>query len=210
MTRVLIVDDHRVVRMGLEALIEATDDLTVVGAAADGAQACALAVEVEPDVVLMDLAMPVMDGVQATQRILEQNPSIRIVVLTSFSDRDRVLAAIDAGASGYQLKDADTEILLASIRNAAAGQAPFDPRVTREVLLSRTAPPSDAPELTQREQEVLQLLGGGMLNKQIARRLGIAESTVKSHLTNIFQRIGVTDRTQAALLAQQQGLLDSN
>lgn len=210
MTRVLIVDDHRVVRVGLEALIEATDDLTVVGAAADGAEACELAIELEPDVVLMDLTMPVMDGVQATQQILQHNPSIRIVVLTSFSDRDRVLAAIDAGASGYQLKDADSDILLASIRNAAEGQAPFDPRVTREVLMSRSAPPNDAPELTQREQEVLQLLGGGMLNKQIARRLGIAESTVKSHLTNIFQRIGVTDRTQAALWAQQRGLLDSN
>ncbi len=199
MIRVLVVDDHRVVRMGLKALLEETDDIDMVGWAADGEEATRMAMELQPHVVLMDLSMPKMDGVEATRSIKAQNPDMSIVVLTSFSDRGRVLAALDAGAIGYQLKDAETESLLDGIRNAANGHAPLDPRVATEVLASRTAVEDEGLKLTARETEVLDLLGEGMLNKQIARRLGISESTVKSHLTRIFQTIGVQDRTQAAL-----------
>lgn len=199
MIRVLVVDDHRVVRMGLKALLEETDDIDMVGWAADGEEATRMATELQPHVVLMDLSMPKMDGVEATRSIMAQHPDMSIVVLTSFSDRGRVLAALDAGAIGYQLKDAETETLLAGIRNAADGHAPLDPRVASEVLASRTPIEDERLKLTARETEVLDLLGEGMLNKQIARRLGISESTVKSHLTRIFQTIGVQDRTQAAL-----------
>ncbi len=199
MIRVLIVDDHRVVRMGLELLLEQADDLEMVGWAANGIDAIVMADELQPDVILMDLSMPEMDGVAATRAIREQNPAINIVVLTSFSDRQRVLAALDAGATGYQLKDAETETLLDGVRNAAAGHAPLDPRVATQVLASRTDRSTQGPQLTPREEEVLRLVGQGLLNKQIARRLGIAESTVKTHLTNVFQTIGVQDRTQAAL-----------
>lgn len=203
MIRVLVVDDHRVVRLGLKALLDETSDIEVVGASADGEEACAMAMDLQPDVILMDLSMPRLDGVEATRRILEESPSISIVVLTSFSDRNRVLAALDAGATGYQLKDADTETLLAGIRHAAEGHAPLDPRVASEVLASRATVAEQTPHLTAREEEVLELLGTGLLNKQIARQLGISESTVKSHLSRVFQTIGVHDRTQAALWVQQ-------
>ena len=203
MIRVLVVDDHRVVRLGLEALLEETDDLELVGRAADGIEAQRLAAELKPDVILMDLSMPRMDGVEATRRIRAADPDVNIVVLTSFSDRDRVLAAIDAGAIGYQLKDSDTETLLHSIRNAAQGHAPLDPRVASKVLASRAEGSKGEAQLTDREEDVLRLLGGGLLNKQIAIQLGISESTVKSHLTRIFQSIGVHDRTQAALWYQK-------
>ena len=199
----LIVDDHRVVRMGLEALLEETEDINVVGSAANGAEACELARRLGPDVVLMDLNMAVMDGVEATAQILQDNPDIRIVVLTSFSDPDRVGAALDAGAIGYQLKDAEPETLLGGIRAAAEGHSPLDPRIASQLLSSRSTPQHQAQRLTEREEDVLRLVGEGLLNKQIALRLGISESTVKSHLTKIFQRIGVTDRTQAALWAQK-------
>lgn len=202
MIRVLIVDDHRVVRVGLEALLDDTADLELAGSAADGVEAVEMAAELSPDVVLMDLSMPRMDGVEATRVILAANPSINIVILTSFSDRDRVLAALDAGATGYQLKDADTDTLLNSIRNAAEGHAPLDPRVASEVLASR-AGARETTLLTDREEDVLRLVGEGLLNKQIAARLEISESTVKSHLTRIFQTIGVQDRTQAALWFQK-------
>jgi DNA-binding NarL/FixJ family response regulator len=197
----MVVDDHRVVRLGLEALLQETDDLEMVGSAANGADACDLASDLHPDVVLMDLSMSEMDGVEATRKILAINPEINIVVLTSFSDRERVLAALDAGATGYQLKDAETETLLNGIRNAAAGHSPLDPRVASKVLASRTGS-SNAAQLTAREEQVLRLVGNGLLNKQIARELGISESTVKTHLTSVFQTIGVHDRTQAALWVQ--------
>lgn len=203
MIRVLIVDDHRVVRLGLEALIQETKDLEMVGWAANGLDAITMAEELRPDVILMDLSMPGMDGVDATKAILDQNSEINVVVLTSFSDRERVLAALDAGATGYQLKDAETVTLLDGIRNAAAGHAPLDPRVATEVLASRAATTSSVPHLTAREEQVLQLVGRGLINKQIARELNISESTVKTHLTNVFQTIGVQDRTQAALWVQR-------
>lgn len=204
----LIVDDHRVVRMGLEALLQETADINVVAAAANGAEACELAKRLQPHVVLMDLNMAVMDGVEATTRILQDNPNIRIVVLTSFSDPDRVSAALDAGAIGYQLKDAEPETLLSGIRAAAEGHSPLDPRVAKQLLTSRSALDQQKQLLTEREEDVLDLVSEGLLNKQIAARLGISESTVKTHLTNIYQRIGVTDRTQAALWAQKRRLSD--
>jgi len=203
--RVLLVDDHDVVRRGLTALLEGAAGFSVVGAAADGTEALDLVAEHEPDVVLMDLSMPGMDGIEATRRVTSDRPEIRVVVLTSFSDRERILDALDAGAVGYLLKDADPDELLRGVQAAARGESPLAPKAARAVLAAR-AETRPAAELTAREQEVLDLLAEGLANKQIARRLGIAEKTVKAHLTSVFQRIGVTDRTQAALWAQRNGL----
>lgn len=205
MIRVLVVDDHRVVRAGLETLLDVVPDIELVGAAPDGAHAVQLAAELRPDVILMDLSMPVMDGVEATRRILGANPEQRIVVLTSFADQRRVIEAIDAGANGYILKDAAPEALLDAIRAAAEGGAPLDPRVAPALLAQRRAQTN--ADLTDRELEVLRLVGQGLLNKQIARRLDISEKTVKTHLTSVFRRLGVTDRTQAALWAERNGLV---
>jgi DNA-binding NarL/FixJ family response regulator len=204
MIRVVIADDHAVVRSGLQSLLDTAGDIDVVGAASDGAEAIELVSRVEPDVVLMDLSMPGLDGVAATAAITEAHPDVAVVVLTSFAEPSRITAALDAGALGYQLKDAAPDDLIAAVRAAAAGGAPLDPRAAR-VLLDRKAPPAsqEPSALSAREQEVLLLVKAGLANKQIGRRLGIAERTVKAHLTNIFGRIGVTDRTQAALWAQE-------
>ncbi len=198
--RVLIADDHGVVRAGLASLLRSAG-LEVVALAANGEEAVALAREHLPDIVLMDLSMPVLDGVEATRRIVTQGVSTRVVALTSFADRDRILAAVDAGCIGYLLKDSEPEDLLRGIRAAAAGEAPFDPKAT-SALLSRPAA-AVSVDLTAREREVLALVAGGLSNKQIARRLGIAEKTVKAHLTSVFQRLDVSDRTQAALWARE-------
>jgi DNA-binding NarL/FixJ family response regulator len=205
--RVLIVDDHAVVRAGLERLAATFPDVEVVASAGDGQEAIELCAELLPDVALMDLEMPVLDGIKATERITSAHPQTRVVVLTSFADRERILRALDAGAVGYVLKDAAPEELAKAIRAAAGGDAPLDPKAARVLLSARTA---DAPsdQLSEREREVLQLVGSGMPNKLIAARLGITETTVKAHLTRIFRTIGVTDRTQAALWAERQGLID--
>lgn len=203
--RILIADDHTVVRTGLGALLGANADMVVVASAANGEEAHRLAVEHRPDVVLMDLSMPEVDGIEATRRILGDDPGITVLVLTSFSDRARVLEALDAGALGYLLKDSEPDDLLRAVRAAARGEAPIDPRVTR-ALLERRASGRAPTELTEREREVLALVAQGLANKLIARRLGIAEKTVKAHLTNVFARIGVTDRTQAALWARSHGI----
>lgn len=206
MIRVLIADDHGVVRAGLEQLLAGSDDVEVVGSAPDGRAAVALALETRPDVVLMDLRMPELDGIDATRQIMEQLPSTRIVVLTSFSDRERILAALDAGAVGYLLKDSEPEDIFRGVRAAARGESPLAPKAASAVLEARaTAKPEET--LTEREREVLVLVASGLANKQIARRLGISEKTVKSHLTKIFDRIGAADRTQAALWAERRGLL---
>jgi DNA-binding NarL/FixJ family response regulator len=199
MIRVLITDDHAVVRSGLERLLSTAPDITVVGSANNGREAISAVEELQPDVVMMDLSMPEMDGVAATREITSQHPGMAVVVLTSFSDTARITAALHAGAIGYQLKDADPDDLIAAVRAAAAGGAPLDPRAAR-VLLDRRQPEI---ALSTRETEVLQLVTQGLANKQIARRLGITERTVKAHLTNIFSQIGVSDRTQAALWARQ-------
>ena len=206
MIRVMLAEDHSVVRAGLVQLLEGAQDVEVVGAAADGAEAVAMAEAERPDVILMDLSMPVMDGIEATRRIVASHPGACIVALTSLTDRERILGALDAGALGYLLKDAEPEELFRGIRAAAQGDAPLDPRVARELLTAR-AEDRPASGLTDRERDVLALVGSGLPNKLIATRLGISEKTVKAHLTSVFTQIGVTDRTQAALWAQRHGLV---
>ena len=208
MIRVLIVDDHGVVRAGLEQLISTFDDVEVVAAATGGSEAVDIALAQQPDVVLMDLEMPEVDGVEATRRILAARPATRIVILTSFSDRERILRALDAGAVGYLLKDAEPAELARGIAAAARGESPLDPRAARTILTVRSeSGPREA--LSDREREVLTLLAQGMANKEIARQLGISEKTVKAHLTSVFRQLGVTDRTQAALWARQHGLAEA-
>ena len=203
MTRVVLVDDHHILRVSLARLLDAEDDIEVVGTAGDGEEAMTVVAEQHPDVVLMDLSMPGMDGVEATRHILDSGEPVRVVVLTSFSDRDRILEALDAGAIGYLLKDTEPEDLLRGVRAAARGDWPLDPRAAR-LLLGEGGRPR-GPQLSEREQEVLGLVAQGLPNKLIARRLGISERTVKAHLTRIFEQLGVTDRTQAALWAERQG-----
>ncbi len=201
MISVMVVDDHAIVRHGLQQLFATTDDIDVVGAASDGEQAVALAASLAPSIVLMDLSMPGLDGVEATRRIVADRPGTTVVVLTSFGDQGRILDALDAGAVGYLLKHVDPEEILEAVRAAAAGGAPLDPRAARALLDARTSP--SAADLTDREREVARLLADGLPNKVIAQRLGISERTVKAHLTSVFQRIGVTDRVQAALWARE-------
>jgi DNA-binding NarL/FixJ family response regulator len=202
---VLVVDDHPVVRAGLVALVGAAPDLRVAGEATDGEQAVRLAVELRPDVVLMDLSMPVLDGVGATERILGEHPHCAVVVLTSFADQSRVAEALGAGAVGYLLKDSDPRDLLAAIRSAAEGNAPLDPRVARGLLPrpGSSERPKAGEGLSSREREVLQLVAQGLANKQVGRALGISERTVKAHLGRVFRVIGVADRTSAALWARE-------
>jgi DNA-binding NarL/FixJ family response regulator len=204
--RVIIADDHNVVRAGLEQLLGANEELEIVAAARNGQEAFELCLEHAPDVALMDLNMPVLDGIQATQRIHQALPTTRVVVLTSFSDRERILDALDAGAIGYLLKDAEPEELIQGIKAAARGESPLAPKAAGAVLQARVER-RPTEELSARERQVLVLVGSGIPNKQIARRLGISEKTVKVHLTNVFRRIGVEDRTQAALWAERHGLL---
>jgi DNA-binding NarL/FixJ family response regulator len=203
--RVLLADDHAVVRAGLEELLRTTEGIDVVGAAADGAEAVRMAAEQAPDVVLMDLEMPGVDGIEATRRLLAGASHAAVVILTSFSDRERILQALDAGAVGYVLKDAEPHELVAAIRAAARGESPLAPKAASAVLRARRER-APASELTEREREVLALVGAGLQNKQIAQRLGISEKTVKAHLTSVFRQLGVFDRTQAALWAQRHGL----
>lgn len=206
MIRVLVVDDHEVVRAGLQLLLGQFPDIECVGQATDGAQAVAQAATSHPDVILMDLSMPGMDGVAATRAVVAADPDARVVALTTFADRTHVTAALDAGAVGYLLKDSDAQALRAGIIAAAQGQAPLDPRAARFLVEDRRAPgPRTGSQLTQREQDVLALVGGGLTNGAIARRLGISEKTVKAHLTNAFATLGVTDRVQAALWWQANG-----
>jgi DNA-binding NarL/FixJ family response regulator len=196
---VLVVDDHQMVRAGIATLLGATDDIVVVGQAGDGKEAVEVASSTSPTVVLMDLSMPVVDGVEATRQILAATPDLKVVVLTSFSDRERVNDALAAGAVGYLLKDCDPADLLAAVRSAAAGHVPLDPRVARVLLPAGQARPEDG--MSPRELEVLRLVAQGLANKQIGRRLGISERTVKAHLGRVFRALGVADRTSAALWA---------
>lgn len=202
MIRLLIVDDHAIVRQGLEQLFATTSDIEVIGTAADGQQAVEFAKDQKPDVILMDLGMPTLDGVGATRQIVDALPLVRVVVLTSYGDESRILDALNAGAHGYLLKHSDPDDVIEGVRVAHAGDAPLDPRAGR-VLIEQRRRGRKEVELTPREREVLGLVGQGLANKQIARRLEITERTVKAHLTSVFQRIGVTDRVQAALWARQ-------
>jgi DNA-binding NarL/FixJ family response regulator len=200
--RIVLAEDNALVREGLQRLLGTVEDLEVVAAAVDGAEAVSLTEAHGPDVVLMDLEMPKVNGIQATRAILQGGSSARIVVLTSFSDQEQILDALDAGAVGYLLKDAPPEELMRGIRAAARGEAPLDPKAASAVLSAR-ARSRPAQELSDRQLMVLALVAEGKQNKHIARELEISEKTVKAHLTTIFQILGVTDRTQAALWAQR-------
>lgn len=200
-TRVLVVDDHRLVRAGLLSILADSDDLVVVGEASDGAQSVTLCEQLAPDLVLMDLQMPGMDGVEATRCITQQHPDVQVMVLTSFSEGERVRRALEAGAVGYLLKDSEPEDLLSGIRAVVRGESPLDARAVRSMLETGAPPAED--DLTDRERQVLALLSSGMTNRQIARALAISESTVKAHVGRVFQRIGVGDRTSAALWAER-------
>ena len=202
MIRVIVAEDHPVVRSGLLQLLAEVKQVEVVGAAAGGEEAVTLASSERPDVVLMDLEMPDIDGIEATRRIRAADDGVNVVVLTAFSDRERILDAIDAGAVGYLLKDAEPDELVRGLEAAARGESPLSPKAAQALVAAR-ANRSGEPQLTPREDEVLRLLAEGLPNKLIARRLEISEKTVKAHLTSIFQRIGVTDRTQAALWAHR-------
>jgi DNA-binding NarL/FixJ family response regulator len=209
MIRVLVVDDHPLVRQGLAAVLGGASDIEVVGAVADGALAADAAVASEADIVLMDLSMPGMDGIQATAQVLARRPTARVVVLTSFAEQTRVVAALDAGAVGYLLKDTEPDDLVQAVREAALGHAPISPRAALALLPTRGAPrPSTGVTLSPREREVLALVAVGLPNKSVARRLEISEKTVKAHLTRIFAALDVYDRTSAALWAQRNGILD--
>jgi DNA-binding NarL/FixJ family response regulator len=194
--RVLVADDHPVVRRGISDLLASEPDVDVVGTAGDGADAVERAAALRPDVVLMDIEMPVVDGVEATRRITAATPGTAVVILTTFADRTRITRALDAGAAGYLLKDAEPSELVAGVRAAVAGSTPVSPRAADS--LARPADPSIG-SLTPRERDVLALVAEGLANKQVARRLGISEKTVKAHLTRVFAALDVTDRTQAAL-----------
>ncbi len=206
MIRVAHADDHKVVRLGMQQLLETFDDVEVVGSVSGGREAVELCSTRRPDVLLLDLSMPDIDGIEVTRVLAEASPDTRIVVFTSFSDRDQIVRALDAGAVGYLLKDAEPEEIHGAIRSAARGEAPITPRAAAALLADRRERPNADVELTTRERDVLLLVIEGLVNKQIARRLQISEKTVKGHLTNLFQRIGVTDRTQAALWAERNGV----
>jgi DNA-binding NarL/FixJ family response regulator len=205
MIRVVIADDHGVVRAGLAQLLATFPDVELVGSATNGEEAVSMSAARDPDVVLMDLEMPVLDGIEATRRIRAAQPGVAIVVLTSFSDRERILSALDAGAAGYLLKDAEPDAIARALEAAARGEAPLDPKAARALLSARRSA-SPAEGLSDREREVLAMVAEGLQNKLIAQRLGISEKTVKAHLTSVFRQIGVTDRTQAALWAQRHGV----
>jgi DNA-binding NarL/FixJ family response regulator len=207
--RVLLVDDHALLRAGMARLLDLAEDVAVVGSAGSGAEGVELAAALRPDVVLMDLSMPGMSGVEATRRLLAADPDAAVVVLTSFGDPDLVVDALDAGAIGYLLKDAEPDGLVDAVRAAARGESPLDPRAARVVVRGRVKAEPPASVLSEREKEVLVLVAEGLANKQIARTLGIAERTVKAHLTSVFTQIGVTDRTSAALWAHRRGLVGS-
>jgi two-component system, NarL family, response regulator LiaR len=205
--RVLIVDDHAVVREGLRTFLELQEGLEVVGEAADGREAVELAERLRPDVVLMDLVMPRLDGVEAMMELRERLPASRVIVLTSFLDDERLLPAIRAGAAGYLLKNVQPQELARAVRAAHAGEALIDPAVAARLVdtLAESRDGPDAERLTPREQQVLHLIGRGFSNKRIALELGVAEKTVKTHVSHVLAKLGVADRTQAALYAARLG-----
>jgi DNA-binding NarL/FixJ family response regulator len=210
--RVLLVDDQALFREALGVLLSAGTDLEVVGEAGDGEQAVRRVAEHSPDVVLMDLRMPVLDGVAATRRIRDEHPATRVIALTTFDDDADVFAALRAGAVGYLLKDVSSERLVEAVRAAARGESVLQPSVAAKVV-ARVAqlPAVEAPAvpLSEREREVLRLLAGGRSNREIAAAMFLAEGTVKNHVTTILGKLGVRDRTQAALRARELGLLQS-
>lgn len=203
--RLLIADDHPIVRAGFEGMLAEMPDLEVVGEAENGEEAVRLAERLRPDVVLMDLRMPVVDGVEATHRIKEGDPNANVLVLTTYDSDADILRAIEAGATGYLLKDTPREELFRAIRAAARGEPVLAPSVTAR-LMKRTQTPTSAA-LSGREIEVLELVARGGSNKELARELHLSEATVKSHLIHIFDKLGVTDRTAAVTVALERGIL---
>jgi NarL family two-component system response regulator LiaR len=213
---VLIVDDHAVVREGLRTFLELQDGITVVGEAGDGLEALEQAAALAPDVILMDLVMPRLDGVAAMRRLRERAPASRVIVLTSFLDDDRLMPALQAGAAGYLLKDVEPSELARAVRSACTEQAMIDPTVAARLLRTLSEPgpgvmagASGDPSagLTRREHQVLELIAAGRSNKRIAQELGIAEKTVKTHVGHLLAKLGVADRTQAAVMAVRRGLV---
>lgn len=203
--RVVVADDHPIVRGGIVALLQSEPDIDVVGEAADGERAVALATELQPDLVLMDLRMPKVDGAEATARILAARPEVQVLVLTTYESDESILTAIEAGASGYLLKAAPQEEILAGIRAVARGEVALAPRIAA-LLVGRMRRPA-APVLTTRELEVLARVAEGDSNPQIAARLFLAEATVKTHLLHVFEKLEVSDRTRAVTKAMELGLL---
>ncbi len=213
MIRVLIADDHHVVRRGLLFFLKTQKDIEVVGEAKNGHEAVSLAESIQPDIILMDLVMPELDGIQATKHIKAKFPKIEILMLTSFSDRDHVVPAMEAGAAGYQLKDIEPDELVLSIRRIMRGENTLHPEATTTLEMDRqeaqNAPHSLNP-LTPREQDVLAELTKGKSNREIASSLFVTEKTVKTHISNIFTKLQVQDRTQAALYAVKHGLTEGS
>ena len=207
--KLVIADDHRVVRSGLSALLLAFDDMKLVGQASDGGEAVRVCAESRPDVVLMDLVMPVMDGIAATRVIRERWPETQVIALTSFGDQEHVQEALKAGAIGYLLKDVSDDDLVTAIRNAAAGRATLASDAARALIQATTRPRSLGSDLTAREREVLALMVKGMSNDEIAARLVIMASTVKYHVSNILSKLNATTRTEAVALALQHRLVET-
>jgi two-component system, NarL family, response regulator LiaR len=207
--RVLLVDDHAVVREGLRAFLELQDGIEVAGEAADGEEALSAAAALTPDVVLMDLVMPRLDGLAAMRELRERAPDARVIVLTSFLDDDKLLPAIRSGAAGYLLKNAQPQEVVRAVRAAHAGEALIDPVVAARLVETLAADGAEDPldRLTPREREVLVLIGRGFPNKLIARELHVAEKTVKTHVGHVLAKLGVDDRTQAAVFAVRSGLV---
>jgi two-component system, NarL family, response regulator LiaR len=208
--RVLIADDHGVVRQGLRMYLGSDSEIEIVGEARNGAEAVNLTQKLQPDVVLMDLLMPIMDGIAATTAIRRESPDVEVVALTSVLDDTSVIEAVRAGAIGYLLKDTDSHELRRAIKAAAAGQVQLSPAASTRLLREIRTPEQSVEVLTEREKEVLQLLALGMSNQEICRELHIAEQTVKSHVSHILAKLGVPSRTQAALYAIRAGLVSAD
>ena len=209
--RVLIADDHAIVRKGIRALLATEADIEVVGEAADGKEAVEKAERLHPDVILMDLVMPGMDGIEATRHITIRQPETRILVLTSFAEDEKVFPALKAGALGYLLKDAGPEELVRAIRQVYCGESSLHPAIARKVLQELSRPPEQPPTpepLTERELEVLRLIAKGKSNREIAEELVISEATVRTHVSNILGKLQLASRTQAALYALREGIAE--